>query len=241
MILGVDINYSFAACVVENNAVRIGFEYVKGIGKTQAEKIEAARQERPFTDLFDFCKRTKLSRRLVENLILAGAMDSWRIDRRKLSWELGKIGDTDGMGLILPDDGVELDPLSEVELMLLELKVMGLSTGKHIMAHYRQWMKKQGIVGSEGIKRAKDGQRIQIAGEVVMHQAPPTAKGFHFITLMDEHFEMMNVIVRPRVYKQFKYILRHAPLQVIRGTLQRGGNVTNIICEHASSLPALAR
>jgi error-prone DNA polymerase len=166
-------------------------------------------------------------------------MDTWGIDRRKLSWELGKIGDTNGLGLVFTDDGVELDPLSEVELILLELKVMGLSTGKHIMSYYRHWMKKQGIVGSEGIKRAKDGQRLQIAGEVVVHQAPPTAKGYHFIALMDEHFEMMNVIVRPRVYKQFKYVLRHAPLQVIRGTLQRVGSVTNILCESAGALSSI--
>lgn len=139
---------------------------------------------------------------------------------------VGKIGVSDGLGLVFPDDGVTLDPLSDVELMLLELKVMGLSTGQHIMSFYRQWMKKQRIVDSQALKQAKNGQNIQIAGEVVMHQAPPTAKGFHFITLMDEQFEMMNIIVRPSIYKQYKYVLRHAPLQVIRGVVQREGNVT---------------
>ena len=238
-ILSVDINQSAALCSVEGNAVRIGFQYVKGIGQAQATKIEQARADKPFADLFDFCRCTKLPRRLVENLIFSGAMDEWGVDRRRLTWELGKIGDTNGLGLVFPDDGVNLTPLSEMEVMLLELKVMGLSTGKHIMSYYRQWMKKHGIVGSRELKRVRDGQKVQMAGEVVMHQAPPTAKGFHFITLMDAEFEMMNVIVRPRVYQQFKSILRHAPLQVISGMVQREENVTNILCDYASFLPSL--
>src|SRR5262245_57366236 len=101
-VLGVDINKSVNDCIVEDQAIRVGFQYIKGMGEAHADKIEVARQDKPFDDLFDFCKRTKLPRRLVENLIYAGAMDVWGIDRRKLAWELGKIGDTDGLRLIFP-------------------------------------------------------------------------------------------------------------------------------------------
>ena len=61
----------------------------------------------PFEDLTDFCRRTRLPPRLVENLILAGAFDGWKIPRRKLLWELGKLHyQVEELDLIFVDDGV---------------------------------------------------------------------------------------------------------------------------------------
>ena len=64
---------------------------------------------RRFGGLTDFCKRTRLARRLVENLILVGAMDGWGIQRRKLLWELDKLHyQEEELDLVFPDDGVDL-------------------------------------------------------------------------------------------------------------------------------------
>jgi hypothetical protein len=112
---------------------------------------------------------------------------------------LGRIGDGSGLGLVLPDDGGELKHLSEFDIMRLELIVMGLSTGKHILEYYCAWMKRNAVMTSRGLRKARDGQRVQIVGEVAAHQAPP-ARGYHFITRMDQDYEMMKVIVSPRVY-----------------------------------------
>lgn len=235
----VDVNKSTYKCRVEGKAIRLGLQYISGVGEAKATKIEAARQSGKFSDLFDFCKRTKLPRRLTENLIIAGAMDEWGIDRRKLLWELGNIGSyANGLNLTFPDDGVRLQPLSEIELMILETQVMGLSTGEHIMNFYDDWMAKHRILGSRTLQNAKHGQIVEVAGQTVMHQAPPTAKGYHFITLEDKD-GMINVVVRPSIYKQYRYIIRHAPLLWVSGKLQREGNVINILCEQARNLPRL--
>jgi error-prone DNA polymerase len=237
----VDINRSRGKCSVEAGSIRIGFRYVSGFGDAKAQQIEDAQQDGVFADLYDFCRRTRLPRTLVERLILVGAMDEWGIDRRKLVWEMGKIGDkTDGLGLVLPDDGVEFPPLSSIELLVLETQLMGLTTGEHVMSFYREWMAKRHILGSRELRRCKHQQKVRVAGEVVMHQAPPTAKGFHFITLEDK-FGMMNVIVRPTVYQQYRRTLRHAPLLVITGEVQHEGDVTNLLCEQAAILPPLRR
>ena len=204
-ILGVDVNRSSAECTVEDGSIGIGLNYVLGVGEAQAEKIERLQQDRVFTEIGDFCQRTRLSRRLVEISILAGAMDGWGIDRRKLLWNLGRVGYGNELGLSFADDGVQLKSLSEVELMLMETKVMGLSMGEHLMSFYGEWMKREGVLGSREVTQAKDGQKVQIAGEIVMHQSPPTAKGYHFITLEDKD-GMMNVIVRPSVYRQIQIL-----------------------------------
>jgi error-prone DNA polymerase len=67
------------------------------------------------------------------------------------------------------------------------------------MALYRPWLAKHGILGSRELEASADGQRVRAAGLAVVHQAPPTAKGYHFITLEDSE-GLINVVVRPAVY-----------------------------------------
>jgi DNA polymerase III alpha subunit len=76
---------------------------------------------------------------------------------------------------------------------------------------------------------------VRVAGLVVMHQAPPTAKGHHFITLEDER-GMMNVIVRPQVYERFRLALRGEPLLLIAGEVQRKDGVVNLLAQRAWGL-----
>jgi error-prone DNA polymerase len=238
-LLGVDIHRSRGACTVEDNAIRIGLSYIKGIGEKAIAQIEYARHERSFEDIGDFCRRVRLAPRLTENLILAGAFDQWGIERRKLIWEAGRVLDTmGGLPLSFPDDGVALPPLSELELHILESQVMGLTTGKHIMEFYQDWMQRKKIMGSRELLTAHDGQRVQVAGQTVMHQAPPTAKGFHFITLEDTH-GMMNVIVSPRIYQEYRHVIRHSPLLMVKGELHMTGQVADILCKQASLPPIL--
>lgn len=63
---------------------------------------------------------------------------------------------------------------------------------------------------------------MQVAGLLVMHQAPPTAKGFHFITLEDE-YGMMNVIVHPKVYVRYRRVIRTTSLLLVQGEVEREG------------------
>lgn len=155
--------------------------------------------------------------------------------------ELGNIGKyANSLGLVFPEDDVKLQPLSGVELLVLETQFMGLTTGEHVMTFYQQWMAKRGVLGSRSLQKSRHGRKVQVAGEVVMHQAPPTAKGFHFITLEDKD-GMMNIIVRPAIYRRFRRVLRHAPLLLVTGTLQREGDIANVLCEHATIMPQLDR
>jgi error-prone DNA polymerase len=167
-------------------------------------------------------------------------MNEWGIERRKLYEDLGRIGNYDGsLDLIFPDDNEKHDPLTKLELFGLETQIMGLSTEQHIMSFYEDWMRKKRILGVDELGTVKDRQYVQIAGATIMHQAPPTARGYHFVMLEGKR-GMIQMIVRPSVYKRFRHIIRHAPLLWITGKLQREGDVTNILCESATNLPNLS-
>jgi error-prone DNA polymerase len=74
---------------------------------------------------------------------------------------------------------------------------------------------------------------------VVVHQAPPTAKGFHFITLEDES-GMMNIIVRPQVYDQYRRTLRGSRLLLIEGVVQQEDGASSILARRAAALPVIS-
>ncbi len=103
------------------------------------------------------------------------------------------------------------------------------------MGMYKEAMSEQGILGSQQLTTAQHGATVRVAGQVVMHQAPPTAKGHHFVTLEDVE-GMMNVIVRPDVYEKYRLALRSEPLLVITGEVQKKGTVINVIAQRIVGL-----
>jgi error-prone DNA polymerase len=186
--------------------------------------------------LGDFCRRTQLPRRLIEHLILGGAMDAWGRTRRALLWELGKLDyRPDTLPLHLAEDTIEFPPVSLLEVMGIEYELLGMSLRDHIMTLYRTRLTERGILGSRALEGCIDGQQVRTAGQVLVHQAPPTAKGHHFVTLEDED-GFINVIVRPDVYAQYRRILRESPLLIVEGKVQRHGGVTNLIARAVSAL-----
>ena len=74
------------------SAVRYGLGGIKGMGEGAIESILAARAEKPFSDLFDFCMRVDkrlVNRRAIEALVRAGAFDALEEDRAALFASVG--------------------------------------------------------------------------------------------------------------------------------------------------------
>lgn len=235
-ILPVDLSHSHYLCTLEEGGIRLGFNYVKGMGQGQAQRIVEQREQSPFDSLLDFWQRTRLGRRVTENLIAAGALDSWGIPRRHLLWELGTLPDRpDPLALDVPASEVELPALSAAAALLAEQSVLGLSAGEHIMAHVRPRLVGQGILNSSQLADCHHGQPVRVAGLVVVHQSPPTANGVHFVTLEDEH-GLVDIIIWPQVYRQHSRLLHTERLLKVIGKLQREGGSKSVIAEHLVSL-----
>jgi error-prone DNA polymerase len=163
-------------------------------------------------------------------------MDNWGIPRRHLLWELGTLSyQEDTLDLVFPHDDVTLPPLSPAEAMLAEMEALGLSTGDHIMAFYRPWLAEQGILNSEQLAAGRHGQRVQVAGLVVVHQSPPTAKRHHFLALEMED-GLVNVILRPAIYQQHRQLIQTARVLVVEGMLQREGQVCSVLARRLTAL-----
>jgi len=127
-----------------------------------------------------------------------------------------------------------LPDLAPAEALLAEQAVLGLSAGEHIMSHVRPHLA-EGVLNTAQLAGCRDGRRVRVAGLLVVHQSPPTAKGYHFLTLEDEE-GLADVIVRPAVYERHRRVLGASRLLLVEGTVQQEGNVTNVLAGRIAPL-----
>jgi error-prone DNA polymerase len=231
-ILPVDINKSSAKCTVEDGKVRLGFMYIKGMGDKVTKQIVAERKKANYPSLDDFYSRTRLERRLVENLILAGAFDSFSCPKRQLLWQLGFLEKKRPRELPLKfsDVKVSLPNLSELEEMKFDYEIEGLSTKYHPMQVLRKQISSDGLLKSSELKYLIHNTQVRMAGYVITRQKPATAKGFAFLTLEDEN-GMINVVVKPGIYNKYRQVFRLEPIIVVEGVIQKREENLNIIAD----------
>mgnify|MGYP001266213131 FL=1 len=84
--------------------------------------------------------------------------------------------------------------------------------------------------------QARDGETVQIAGNVICRQRPGTAKGVGFITLEDGT-GMSNAIVSPPLFEKLRLVITQEAFLIIRGKVQNRENVILIRAENVERLP----
>jgi len=85
-VLPPSINHSFYDFSIEDGHIRFGLGAIKNVGEGAIQSIIDNRQDGPYSDLGDFCKRVDLkqvNKRVIESLIKSGAIDDLD-DRGKL-------------------------------------------------------------------------------------------------------------------------------------------------------------
>ncbi len=247
LVLGPDVNRSQDECTLESIetaqdpqprplGIRLGLRYVQGLGNAWLKRVVERRGEQRYQDLPDFCQRTRVPRSVVENLIRAGAMDSFGQSRRELLWRLGGLEyHEEELSIEVPIEATALPELSRKERMGWEHELLGMAPGEHVMQLYRERLQTRGVLTSAELMDLPDGRTVQVAGLSVIRQRPPTAKGHVFITLEDEH-GLLNLIVRPAVYARYHDALRNAPLLWVEGRLQREGRAISLLVYRAAAL-----
>jgi error-prone DNA polymerase len=247
-----DVNISGAKCTVEGSAVRIGLDYVNGIGEGDAQAVVAERERAgPFGSVRELAQRTQLSEHGLETLIVAGACDCFARPRRELLWQLGLVprpqtvpgsaGEEKQLALPL-DPTTETPTLPEPtvwERMLADYRTTSLSVGVHPMQLLRAHLP-AGVLSSRELDGAPNRAQVVVAGMAVARQRPATANGVVFMLIEDE-FGPVNLIVPPTVYDRHRAIVRGEPLILARGRFERIERNQNVLVRSLETLGPLAR
>ena len=167
-VLPPDINISGSGFTAEDSGrIRFGLNAVKNVGTRLIERSVEERQEKPYTSLYDFCKRMRsnmLNRRALENLIKAGAFDTLEPSRhgmmesvetvlrivendarQNLDGQLDLFSAMAGAEEAPQNDDYQVPNLREYdsgELLKMEKEVSGLYLSGHPLDAYREKIEK---------------------------------------------------------------------------------------------------
>jgi len=248
-ILPVDINKSYVRCTVECGALRLGFNYVHGIGDKGLEVLEEAQLNGSVSSLEQFCRRIRLTaqsrngltKAQVQNLILAGAFDAMEPNRREAVWRFNEHADDWQTFPLLsqPSEAVTLPMMTHRQRVATDYRLLSLSTTDHLIHFYRPQFDQLHVIDSKTIRSSiRDGARVRVGGLVVTRQSPSTGKEFKFFTLADE-FGHVDVILRPPIYQRYRQVANLEPILIMDGTLQKQDGVMSVLVNHIEAAPSL--
>ena len=214
----------------EQPALRLGLRMVKGLSQVGAARLVAARAERPFKNVEDLARRTRLGRNDLEALAAADALShlsghrflaQWRVQGVETPLPLFADLATDEAAPMLPTPG-------EGDELLADYATVGLSLRNHPLALLRGRLSELRLRTLGEAKAREHGRLVRTAGLVINRQRPGTASGVIFLTLEDETGHLNVIVWRDLAERQRREVL-DAPLLGVAGIIEREGPVCHLI------------
>jgi error-prone DNA polymerase len=238
---GVDVNLSDWDCTLEpcaeGFALRLGFRQVDGMREEAGRRIMAVRNL-PFETVADLKARARLDRGTVRRLAAADAMRSMGVDRRAALWQAQGLKDAPGLPIFEHAEAVAegaepevvLPAMPQAEHVVADYQTLRLSLKAHPMSFFRESLRGQGFACTDQLPGMGHGQRVSLAGLVLVRQKPGSAKGVCFITLEDEA-GVANLVIWPKLFDHWRAVIMGARLLVVHGRVQSDGRVIHVVAD----------
>ena len=161
----------------------------------------------------DLWLRSGLETATLERLADADAFRSLGLDRREALWAvrgLDRVGDQDALPLFAlsrpardAEPDAKLPPMPLGAHVVEDYRRLSLSLKAHPVAFMRARLDARGVKRSDALASLKSGERVAVAGLVLVRQRPGTAQGVIFMTLEDEA-GVANLIVWPKAFERLR-------------------------------------
>jgi error-prone DNA polymerase len=226
------------------HAVRLGLRQIVGANEKDMKRL-VERRAQGYDSLRDLWLRAELTTAALERLADADAFRSLGLDRRQALWAargLDRVGDQDNLPLFAASRPVrDIEPDARLPPMPLGAHVvedyrrLSLSLKAHPTSFMRGRLAGRGMLRSDALASIRSGERVTVAGLVLVRQRPGTAKGVIFMTLEDEA-GVANVIVWPKAFERLRAIVLGARFVAVTGKLQNEQSVIHVVAERMENL-----
>ena len=236
---------SMSSVIRSRYAVRLGFRQVKGLSEGQM-KLLVQRRGSGYDSVRDLWLRSGLPASAIEKLAAADAFRSLGLDRREALWAVKALdagAAAEGLPLFerpsLPlrdlEPEVALPAMPLGEHVIHDYRALSLSLKAHPVSFLRQRLDRERTCRASALTTVRDGERIEVAGLVLVRQRPGSAKGVIFMTMEDET-GVANVIVWPKTFERFRSTVLGARFVRVRGRLQSESGVIHVVASHIEDL-----
>lgn len=253
-ILPPSINHSGYSFLVEKQHIRYSLSAIKGIGAQSLKPIFAARKQKKFADLFDFCIRVSpkvVNRKALEALIHSGAFDEFGEDRAVLLATLDVA--LEHAELVNPDDldqgdlfsleefflkpkYVEIEPIRLEDKLSFEKEVLGLYLSDHPVSSFRLLRKAAKLMVLADLTTARKQQFVKTIVYLTEVKKIRTKKGeaMAFLTISDESGEI-EAVCFPVIYKKNLLELKVGNIVYLEGKTEVRENGVQLIVSQIKS------
>jgi len=221
------------------HAVRLGLRQIVGAREDEMRKLVESRGK-GYDSVRDLWLRGGVPLASLERLADADAFRSLGLDRREALWAvraLNRVGDRDDLPLFAhavptrdAEPDAKLPPMPLGAHVVEDYRRLSLSLKAHPVAFMRARLTQRGIKRSDALDKIASGERVTVAGLVLVRQRPGTAKGVIFMTLEDEA-GVANIIVWPKAFERLRAIVIGARFVAVTGKLQNEAGVIHVIAD----------
>ena len=203
-----DVNQSSTEYSTDRDAIRVGLGSIAGLGPAGVQAILDARDQREFDTLTGCVLRTGLARAEARALVLCGAFDFTARTRPALMIELDMAISVrrtsrhrQSPGGLFADDPMrppaDTGDYSPARKYIDQRRILGVSTGPHIMELYRPGLRGDVNATSKDLP-ARIGTCVAIAGVIEARRKTPAANGREVVFLtMDDEFGLFEATFFP--------------------------------------------
>jgi len=234
-----DVNESYYEFRVEKDEIRFGLGAVKNVGKGAIESIIEARNKGKFATIFEFCERIdsrQVNKKVLESLILSGAMDSLEGHRaqkmaaleKAISFAASRNADKLRGQTNIFDDGetgeaehpplMYVEPWNSAKMLASEKEMLGFYVSGHPLDRFREEIETFATTRLDEINERPDGAKVRIGGIVIECKTilDKKNKTMAFVTL-DDFFGSIEIIVFSSVYEKYKELLAPDSMILVDG------------------------
>lgn len=236
---------------VENGGIRFGLQAIKGVSHNFIQKLLQQRKEREsqWEDIFELASDLSavyFTRKNVEPLIKAGALDEFGYDRATLLSTLDAavkyaelISPTEESDLFGGDAShfgkskhIKSEPLPIMEKLQFEKEVLGQYFSEHPTVSKKKMLNDKLVDIWDVLQATKDIQ-VKIVGIIQDIKRIRTKKGeaMAFLTVQDDTGSL-SVTLFPEEYAKFNALLKEQEMLVISGKSERRNGRSQIITKY---------
>ena len=219
--------------------LRLGFRQVKGIREDDMKVLIGGRKI-PYTSVHEL-RETGLSEATLEKLADADAFRSIGLDRRQALWEVSaKDHQAKSLFSAQPyrDQKIDLPEMTLPEHVIHDYAATTLSLKAHPVSFIREQLSSLHVLSASALQHAKDGDKVKVAGLVLVRQRPGTASGICFITIEDET-GTANLVVFQKLFDKYRKEIIQSRLLMVEGQLQKEGEVIHVIVRRCHNFSRL--
>lgn len=235
-----DINISSDNYQIIKDTIIYPLTNIKSVGINAVKTILEERKKGKFKDIFDFvsrCYKESVTKKTIENLIFAGAFDSFNINKKTLIENLEIIINYGEIGSYLEDEIFkpeleEKEEYTKFELMNYEHEVFGFYLSNHPITEYKNNNK---YIELKNISSYFDKQiETVLYVDKTRTISTKNKEEMMFVTASDE-ISKIDVVVFPKVYKISPKI-KEGDIIKIKGKVEKRYDEFQIIVNKISVL-----